>query len=149
MKLFLDTNVLLDHALDRPTGQPNEVRFLLTWAEENSIAIYMSAGSIYAFTYLMQRNGIRDEALKGMLHLYLRILRISPSDTDCFLDAVQSGFKDMEDAFQHQTALRSQCDYLLTNNVKDFKLSTSKSMKILTPNDFLTNVLKKRKGIHY
>ena len=48
MKLFLDTNVLLDHALNRATGQPLEISYLMLWTKVRIfLYIFRPAHSIH------------------------------------------------------------------------------------------------------
>lgn len=149
MKLFLDTNVLLDHALARPTGQPFEAKFILSWALENEIPMYISPGSFHTFVYVLQKNGLRNEELKRKLILYLGFLHVSQTDSKCLMDSLKSNFKDLEDGFQYNTAVKEGCDYLLTGNTKDFNLTDKNEIKVMAPSKFLTQVLKKKPGIDY
>jgi predicted nucleic acid-binding protein len=149
MKLFLDTNVLLDHAMARPTGEAFEAKFLLSWALENEIPMYISVGSFYTFTYVLQKNGIRNEQLRNTLINYLSFLRVCQTTRACFIDGLESGFKDIEDSFQHYTALTEGCDFLLTTNIKDFESSKGKEIQVMPPSKFLTKILKKKSGIDF
>ncbi|WP_026628873.1 PIN domain-containing protein [Dyadobacter alkalitolerans] len=150
MKLFLDTNVLIDHALARPTGEPFEAKFILSWALENEIPMYISPGSFHTFVYILQKNGLRNEELKKRLKLYLGFLHVCYTDSKCLLDSLTSSFKDLEDGFQYNTAVKAGCDYLLTGNTKDFSSAADNStIKVLAPSKFLTQVLKKRPGIDF
>ncbi|WAC14378.1 PIN domain-containing protein [Dyadobacter pollutisoli] len=149
MKLFLDTNVLLDHAMARPTGEPFEAKFILSWALENKIPMYVSPGSFYTFVYVLQKNGLRNEELKKRLILYLQFLHVCQTDKDCLLNGLESDFKNVEDSFQHHTAVKEGCDFLLTTNTKDFGFSNKTEMQVMSPSKFLTKVLKKKPGIDF
>jgi hypothetical protein len=46
----------------------------------------------------------------------------------------------VEDAFQHHTAVKEGCDYLLTTNIKDFGLSRQTEMQVMSPSKFLTKI---------
>ncbi|MCE6989999.1 PIN domain-containing protein [Dyadobacter sp. CY323] len=146
MKLFLDTNVLVDHALSRITGQSNEAKFLLSWALENEIPMFISSASFYTFTYVLQKEGLKNNDLKTRLLLYLKILKVCNSSTTCFVNALNSGMKDIEDSYQLQTALAVGCNFLITNNTKDFKFSNATNISITSPYNFLTSILRKTKG---
>lgn len=149
MKLFLDTNVLMDHALIRETGQPYEAEFILDWAAKNEIPMFVSAGCIYTFVYLLHKHGIRRDALKEQLSYYLEVLNISHLDGQCFTDGLRSNFMDIEDSFQYFSALRSSCDFLLTTNLTDYRCADNANITVTSPHIFLTTVLKKQKGIDF
>jgi len=149
MRLFLDTNVLVDHALIRKTGQPFEAEIILEWAAYNEIPMFVSPGCIYTFVYLLQKNGIRKEVLKQQLCSYLEVLNISPIDTQCFTNGLQSDFTDIEDSFQYFSALKSNCDFLLTTNLTDYRCVDNGNITVTSPLNFLITVLKKQKGIDF
>ena len=52
-------------------------------------------------------------------------------------DAVGMKWDDYEDALQAVTAARIGADYIITRNVKDYKLS---KVMALMPNEFLTRI---------
>ncbi|MHA4740092.1 PIN domain-containing protein [Dyadobacter sp. MSC1_007] len=149
MRLFLDTNVLIDHALIRGTGQPFEANFIMDWAAINEIPMFVSAGCIYTFVYLLHKNGIRKEALKKQLSSYLEVLNISHLDSQCFTDGLQSNFADIEDSFQYFSALKSNCNFLLTTNLTDYRCVDNRNITITSPHNFLTTVLQKQKGVDF
>jgi predicted nucleic acid-binding protein len=51
-------------------------------------------------------------------------------------------FKDFEDGIQYYTALESQCELILTRNMKDFKKS---SIPVFSPKEYLTKRKAERK----
>lgn len=149
MRLFIDTNVLLDHALVRETGQSYEAKYILSWASQNNVPMFVSAGSFCAFTYVLQKNGVRNSDLNSCLLSYLKLVSIAQTDKRCFFDGLVSGFKDPEDSFQYFSALRQRCDYLITSNLKDFSAAAHQGIAVLSPLQFLTKVLRKQKNIDF
>jgi predicted nucleic acid-binding protein len=148
MRLFLDTNVLLDHALNRATGQPLEISYLMLWTRNENIPVYISPGSLYTFTYVLQKNGLRGKDLRMKIEQYLSLIHLCPSDRAYFLEGIQSDFKDIEDAFQYFHGLQAKCDHLITSNVRDFK-PHCRNMQVLSPSQFITQVLNKKQGIDF
>ena len=63
--------------------------------------------------------------------------------TICELDdliiekGLNSDFPDFEDALQYFSALRKECDIIITRNGKDFKKS---QIPVMTPNEFLKSI---------
>lgn len=148
MKLFLDTNVLLDHALNRSTGEPLEISYLMLWTKNQNIPVYISPGSLYTFTYVLQKNGLRGKDLRMKIEQYLSLVHLCPSDKAYFLEGIQSDFKDIEDAFQYFHGLQTDCDHLITSNVRDFK-PHCRDMQVFSPSQFITQVLNKKPGIDF
>lgn len=149
MTLFLDTNVLIDHALMRQTGQPLEVTYIIFWAENLRVPLFMSSGSFYTFTYVLQKNGIRGDDLKIKLKQYLSLVNVVNSDNKTLSKALDSSFKDIEDSFQYMTATNEGCDYLITSNIADFKKHGKSKALPITPLDFVSKILGKKKGVDY
>jgi predicted nucleic acid-binding protein len=52
--------------------------------------------------------------------------------------ALNSNFKDFEDAVQYYTALQTNCSIIITRNGKDFKNST---IPIMTAEEYLSSIL--------
>lgn len=149
MKLFLDTNVLLDHALIRETGQPYEAKFLISWAFDNKITLLFSQGSFYTFAYVLQKNGIKGNELRIKLRQYLTIVDIVNTDKDILLKGLDSTFTDIEDSFQYMTAVNEKCDYLITSNIADFKPHKIRQTVPITPLEFVSKILGKKKRIDF
>jgi predicted nucleic acid-binding protein len=146
MRLFLDTNVLLDHALVRSSGQPYEVKQLISWAYENSVDLIVSPGSFYTFAYVLEKSGIVKDDLKAILKKYLSVIDVANTTKDTFLNGLDSTFTDLEDSFQYMTAIQKQCDYLITSNLKDFKSAKNDKIAIISPAAFVTKVIGKKKA---
>jgi len=56
-KVFLDTNVILDHALGRAFA--DEAEKLLILSEQDKINCYISAGALYTLAYVLEK-AIKD-----------------------------------------------------------------------------------------
>ena len=149
MRLFLDTNVLLDHALVRLTGQPFEVKQLISWAYDNKIELLISSGSFFTFAYVLERNGIKKDELKTTLKKYLAIVSVVTTSKEVLLKGLDSAFYDLEDSFHYMTALNENCDYLITSNISDFKTSKKDKTRPITPSDFVSKILGKKKGVDF
>lgn len=149
MRLFIDTNVVLDHALFRTTGQPSEAKYILSWADQLRVPMVISTGSFYTFAYLMHKHGIRRGELTNRLLTYLHIFQVAEHDKTSLMTALTKSFNDVEDSFQYQCALKNNCDYLLTNNLRDYKAQNRGDITIMSPLHFLTHTLKKQKGIDF
>jgi predicted nucleic acid-binding protein len=135
-KVFLDTNVILDHALDRAFADEAEKIFAM--AEESKISCYISTGSVYTLAYVLEKATRDINIVREKLLLYLTF--ITPiSNLPFYIEQAicDKAFDDIEDAFQYYTALQAGCDFFVTVNIKDFKKGEQKKLPVLKPDDFL------------
>ena len=76
--------------------------------------------------------GESKRALKFFEDL-LSFVEVVGGDTSLALAAIRLGFPDFEDALQCVCAKKFEADFIVTRNVKDYKLS---AIKALSPADF-------------
>ena len=127
-KVFLDTNVILDHALDRVYADEAEKIFALS--EEGKISCYISTGSVYTLAYILEKATKNTDIVREKLLQYLTF--ITPvSNLPFYVEQAISDktFDDIEDAFQYYTALQTGCDFFVTANIKDFKKCEQKKCR--------------------
>lgn len=135
-RLFLDTDVLIDYLSDR---QPfNEFAGqLFSTAIKQKWVLYVSAISFDNIYYVLRRNGIGHlDAIRAIkkMNEFTSIVTI---DADTIHHALNSEFKDFEDAIQYSAALQvGAVDFFITRNTKDYKRS---EIQILSPELFLAN----------
>jgi hypothetical protein len=68
----------------------------------------------------------------------LSFVEVAGGGTDLALEAIRSGFPDFEDALQSVCAKQFEADFIVTRNVKDYKLSP---IKAFSPPDFVAKFL--------
>jgi len=130
-KILLDTNIVLDIALQRPTFyEPAKEVFNLI--KQNKIIAFVSATTVTDIFYVLKREKL--EAFKYLKEL-LKIVDVLNVDKNIILNALYSGWIDFEDAVQSQVATENNIDAIVTRNTKDFQ--KSKNLEILTPKDFI------------
>jgi len=78
--------------------------------------------------------------VKEKLRKFKIIVEISGIDDSIVEKALNSDFKDFEDALQYFSALKSNCNVLLTRNPKDFKKS---KIPVMSATEFLNAIGKK------
>ena len=70
----------------------------------------------------------------------LRIIDIAEINKEVIIEALNSKFKDFEDALQHFSAKsEKEIKLILTRNIKDYKTS---SLPVMTPETFLKTLKK-------
>lgn len=134
-RVLVDTDVILDCLLDR-TPFANDATAVLALCEQGSVRGFITPLIISNTYYLLRRiskashNDVIDK-----LKVLLSILGVLPMDENTVLIALNSDFKDFEDALQNTAAEQiSDIDFIVTRNVKDYSKS---SLEVLHPHDFV------------
>ncbi|SIT03507.1 Predicted nucleic acid-binding protein, contains PIN domain [Kaistella chaponensis] len=118
-KIFLDTNIVIDFLGERANFYQPAAK-ILTLADQKKIEIYTSTTSISNTYYLLSRFENTKIALEK-IRKFKVLCSISMMDDEVIEKAINSNFKDFEDAMQYFSALASNCDLIVTRNEKDFK----------------------------
>jgi len=133
MKVFVDTNVLLD-VFGKREPFYNDAVAIWTLAEKRAIDAVISAVSITNIYYIVRRVESRLTAMKCLRQLR-RVFTIGTCDEAVIDRALQSNLKDFEDAVQLATAEYSEALCLITRNPAHF---ANDSIPVLTPSEFLS-----------
>ena len=145
MKVFLDTNVLLEYLMRRE--QVDIVERLIGCLQRAGDEMYMSAGGFYSILYVMDnyfrkeleiKNPERTAAIRAIAKQLLSNFRVAEHSNDSLLDGVcNETFVDLEDGCQYHVALKTECEYLLTFNIKHYPVGTH-NINVLTPSEFMS-----------
>jgi predicted nucleic acid-binding protein len=119
MKVFLDTNILLDFLGERENFYESAAK-VLTLADKKEIKLFTSASSVSTAYYLLSKYENKKAAIVKIRKFKL-LCSISVCDDEVVEKALQSGFNDFEDALQYFSAIATDCDLIITRNEKDFK----------------------------
>ncbi len=121
MNILFDTNIVLDLVLDRePDVKYAEALFSLV--EGKVITGFLCATTITTIHYL-SRKTIGLQGTKKLVGKLLDLFEIAPVNDSVIKKALDSNWKDFEDAVLHQSALASKIDAIITRNIVDFKKS--------------------------
>ena len=118
-KIFLDTNIILDFLGERE-GLYEASAKIMTLADKKQIQVYTSPSSISNVFYVLTRYENSKIALEKIRKFKL-LCSMSVMDDEVVEKAINSDFKDFEDAMQYFSALASNCNIIITRNEKDFK----------------------------
>ena len=134
-KVLIDTDVILDFFFDRqPFAEFAAEIFLL--CENNVIKGYTTPVIISNVYYILKRTAKHKIIIEKLKQL-LNIIDIVEMNKEVVIEALNSRFKDFEDALQHFAALNNgTIQIILTRNIKDFQNST---LAIITPEMYLKN----------
>jgi predicted nucleic acid-binding protein len=131
IKLFLDTNILLDLLdVDRPFAK--EAKPLFLFIENGICSAYISESVITTVDYILQKKfnaALRISFLKAIINL----VTILPCTNEIVSTVLQNNPFDIEDEILFELATSTNLDYFITND-KDAqkKLSTKKLPAIST-----------------
>lgn len=133
MKVFYDTNVILDVLLNRVEFLSDSMA-ALKLSELGIVKGYISVVSITDIFYLMKKN-LKDStlALKKMEVLF-DIVHIAKADRKVAVQALNAHWKDFEDAVQYSVSKGLRAKYIVTRNTKDFENS---EIAVVTPAEFV------------
>ena len=132
MKVLIDTNVIVDVALEREPFYAESDR-ILTFVEEGQIQGYVSASTFSDLYYIIRRDKGRDWTLDFLRQL-ATFCQVATVDNSVISIALTCNFKDFEDAIQYSTAVINLIDAIVTRNPRDFPVNTP---RILTPNQLI------------
>lgn len=131
MRVFLDTNVLIDITANREPFSKWAIR-LFKEAKTGRFELYTSTLSILTTYYLTEKQlGARKS--KRILNVILNRVKTQDVDHQSLLISLTSKFTDYEDAVQHECARRiEEVQYIVTRNKRDFKWSL---IKVVSPEE--------------
>lgn len=132
-RLFFDTNVLLDHLLDREPFADDATE-LWSMAERREITGCISAVS-FNFVYYIMRHEVDERAARRSVKGLRDVFEIIGVDAQIINQAIDSSFADFEDAIQHACALRAGATHLITRDLADFRRS---DVPAVTPDSYLS-----------
>ncbi len=137
MKLFFDTNIILDFLGEREPFYLSAAK-IATLADKRKLKIIVSALSYGTISYFLTKYyGL--EITKDKLRKFKVISEICELDTLIIEKGLNSDFSDFEDSLQYYSALRTESDIIITRNGKDFKKS---QIPVMSPDEFLYSIQK-------
>ncbi len=132
--ILIDTDVILDFFFDRKPFSDNAAA-ILSLCESKQINGFITAVIISNTYYLLRKTATHKKVI-DKLKVLLSFINILPIDKQNIETALNSEFKDFEDALQNYAAEQDgEIDVVITRNIKDFKKS---NLAILTPEGYLS-----------
>ncbi|MGN6439830.1 MAG: type II toxin-antitoxin system VapC family toxin [Agriterribacter sp.] len=137
-KILIDTDVILDFFFDREPFS-EDASTILSLCETGELKGFVTPVMISNLYYLLRKTASHEKVIKNLKKL-LGIIDIVAIDKTIVADALDSDFKDLEDAIQNFSA-QNQKDIkiIVTRNIKDYRTSR---LSILTPDTFLKTIKK-------
>lgn len=116
MKVFLDTNILMDFVEKRVNREYAET--IIELGKAGIIQLFASYLSYANMGYIL-RHRTQEERYR-MIRNVRKITTVLPCDDSQLDKALITPVKDYEDMLQYQCALAAGCDVIITNNKRDF-----------------------------
>ena len=132
MKLFLDTNVLLDVLAQRAPWVQDSAA-LLSLVDTGQARGFVAAHTITTLHYLLCKHLGREKASTALVEL-IDLVEIAAVDASIMQKAFALGWNDFEDAVQTVCALQIGADYFVTRNPQDF---SALSIPVVNPSEAL------------
>lgn len=130
-RVFLDTNNLLDIALQREHSYEAEV--IVQRGDDHLIQLCASTLSYVNIAYILIHHPLHElYNYEKMLREGVDVLSIDAEQIDY---AIANPVSDLEDMIQYRCALAGNCDVIITNNKRDF--STFCSLPFMTASEYL------------
>jgi predicted nucleic acid-binding protein len=131
INFFLDTNIVIDFLTDRKPFS-SLVGKLFDYSEKGEVKLYLTAVSYCNIYYVVRKVSSHKETIKILSRLE-EMTEIIDTTSSTIKNAIDSEFKDFEDALQYYSAkLNTNINGIVTRNGGDFKHST---ISILTPEE--------------
>ncbi len=132
-KVLIDTDVLMDFFFDRKPFS-KYATYLINKCANKEIHGFTTPLIISNVYYLLRKTAKHDKIVEKIKQL-ITIVDILNIDQSVVLEALNSEFKDFEDALQNYSATKKgEIKYIITRNLKDFKKS---ELSVMTPEIYL------------
>ncbi len=136
MRVLLDTNVVLDVALARTPYDAAAAR-ILDASNSGSVYLSITASSATDLYYVLRKEKGREVGLRFIRGL-LACVDACSVDREILIAALNSGFRDFEDAVQNAAVVKDRIDVIVTRNKADYQTSP---LTVLTPEEFVSRHL--------
>ena len=135
MRLFFDTNVLLDVIAQREPFFADS-REVLSLGLADSV-IGMAADMSFCTIAYVMRNKLQGEVLRSVLRTLQRYVIIVPIGERAVSTAIERFTVDFEDEVQHRAALAAGADVILTRDKDGF---ANAAIPVMTPTEYLDSL---------
>jgi predicted nucleic acid-binding protein len=136
-RILIDTDVILDFFFDRQPFAENASK-IFSLCESKKITGFVTPVIISNVYYLLRQSAKHEKVIEK-LKLLVSITEIVVMDKEVVTQALNSDFKDFEDALQNYSAeIHKEIDLIITRNTKDFKNS---KLAVMTPDNYIKSIV--------
>jgi len=142
VKIFLDTNIILDLILERAGYEDSVVLFQMQ--DDGKLELFVSILTMVNVSYIYKKT-VGEAMAAANLKYLSALVRVLPMDGEQLQQALMMDGRDFEDAMQAVCAAEAECDYIVTRNDRDFRLRAGAAKKyripeVTTPAGFLARI---------
>ncbi len=131
--ILIDTDIILDFFFDRKPFADSSAKILFL-CENKIINGYVTPVIISNVYYLLRKTATHEKVIEK-LKIFLTFINILQINKVVIEQAMDSSFKDFEDALQNYAAENHKSvQVVITRNIRDFKNS---NLAIMTPDSYL------------
>jgi predicted nucleic acid-binding protein len=135
-KVLIDTDVILDFFFDRKPFSEESAK-ILSMCENSTIKGFVTSIMLSNIHYLLRKTATHEKVIEK-LKMLLQIIDVIITDKKTVEDALNSEFKDFEDALQNFSAQNTnEIKIILTQNIKDYKTS---KLSVMNPETYLKTI---------
>jgi predicted nucleic acid-binding protein len=136
-RILIDTDVILDFFFDRKPFSDTAAK-VLSLCESKEITGHITSVIISNVYYLLRQTA-KHEKVIDKLNQLISITEVLTTDKETIKQALNSSFKDFEDALQNFSAqMNGDIDVIVTRNIKDYRNS---ALGIMTPENYLKIII--------
>jgi len=132
LRLFIDTDILMDVALDRK-GFSSHSGAILDGIQQGAHHGYMAWHSISNLNYLLRPKMGRGTTIQ-LIDDLTNFIEVAPTNNTLVKVAINLKMPDFEDALQTACAISCKADYLVTRNISHYKKSP---IRVVSPKEFV------------
>ncbi len=135
-RLLVDTDVILDFYFEREPFAEHTAK-VFSLMDKGKIKGYVTPVIVANVYYMLRKNNSHSKVIQSLSYLF-HFIEVLTMDKNTIISALNSGFKDFEDALQNYAAENSQfITGIITRNTKDYK---SSQLAVMTPHDYLKSL---------
>ncbi len=134
--ILLDTNIVLD-LLARRMPFYNDAAELFSLADKKTIRLSLSSLSLANIHYVLKKLKPEQEA-RNIIRNFKILVQVLSFDNKIVDLAVNSNFKDFEDAIQYFTAIENDQELIVTRNMSGYRES---KIPVMTAREFIKSFL--------
>lgn len=136
-RLFLDTNIVLDLLAYRMPFY-TEAAKLFSLADKKKLKLSVSALCLANAHYILLKQN-PDLEVRNILRKFKVLVNVLPLDDKITDLALNSEFRNFEDAIQYHTAIEHDQEIIITRNQSDFKES---KLPVMTAGEYIKTKIK-------
>lgn len=135
MKILIDTNVILDHLLERkPFNQA--ATWIFSATEQGLLTSFIGATTVTTVHYLVAK-ALNVKTANTAIEQLLRLFEVAPITRTVLASAVLLKFTDFEDAVLHEAAVHAGVQAIITRDTKGFRTA---KIAVYSSDEFVASI---------